>query len=283
VSVDPRRFEALLRAALDEDLAAAGDLTTEAVVDRSVRATADLVARRTGTVAGLPLAAHVFRLVEPGTSVTLGAEDGQPVNAGTVLAVVEGPARGVLTAERTALNLLGHLSGVATATADLVARVAGTGARIADTRKTTPGLRALEKYAVRMGGGMNHRFGLYDAVMVKDNHLVAAGGIGPAVERVRARVGHMVTVEVEVTSLAELAELLQVAGRHRVDVVLLDNMDASTLRRAVELVGGVMVTEASGGITAETVREVAETGVDVISVGWITHSAPTLDVALDFR
>jgi nicotinate-nucleotide pyrophosphorylase (carboxylating) len=283
VSVDPRRFEALLRAALDEDLAAAGDLTTEAVVDRSVRATADLVARRTGTVAGLPLAAHVVRLVEPGTSVTLGAEDGQPVNAGTVLAVVEGPARGVLTAERTALNLLGHLSGVATATADLVARVAGTGARIADTRKTTPGLRALEKYAVRMGGGMNHRFGLYDAVMVKDNHLVAAGGIGPAVERVRARVGHMVTVEVEVTSLAELAELLQVAGRHRVDVVLLDNMDASTLRRAVELVGGVMVTEASGGITAETVREVAETGVDVISVGWITHSAPTLDVALDFR
>lgn len=283
MSVDPRRFEALLRAALDEDLAAAGDLTTEAVVDRSVRATADLVARRTGTVAGLPLAAHVFRLVEPGTSVTLGAEDGQPVNAGTVLAVVEGPARGVLTAERTALNLLGHLSGVATATADLVARVAGTGARIADTRKTTPGLRALEKYAVRMGGGMNHRFGLYDAVMVKDNHLVAAGGIGPAVERVRARVGHMVTVEVEVTSLAELAELLQVAGRHRVDVVLLDNMDASTLRRAVELVGGVMVTEASGGITAETVREVAETGVDVISVGWITHSAPTLDVALDFR
>jgi nicotinate-nucleotide pyrophosphorylase (carboxylating) len=283
VSVDPRRFEALLRAALDEDLAAAGDLTTEAVVDRSVRGTADLVARRAGTVAGLPLAAHVFRLVEPDTTVTLRAEDGHPVDAGTVLAVVEGPARGVLTAERTALNLLGHLSGVATATADLVARVAGTGARIADTRKTTPGLRALEKYAVRMGGGMNHRFGLYDAVMVKDNHLVAAGGIGPAVERVRARVGHMVSVEVEVTSLAELAELLQVAGRHRVDVVLLDNMDASTLRRAVELVGGVMVTEASGGITAETVREVAETGVDVISVGWITHSAPTLDVALDFR
>lgn len=283
MSLDPRRFEPLLRAALEEDLAAAGDLTSEAVVPASTRCVADVVARRTGTVAGLPLAAHTFRLLDPEVGVTTRVEDGEAVGAGAVLATVEGRARGVLTAERTALNLLGHLSGVATATADLVARVAGTGARIADTRKTTPGLRALEKHAVRMGGGVNHRFGLYDAVMVKDNHLLAAGGIGPAVERVRARVGHMVTVEVEVTSLAELAELLEVAAHHRVDVVLLDNMDPETLRRAVDLVAGRMVTEASGGVTAETVRAVAESGVDVISVGWITHSAPSLDVALDFR
>jgi nicotinate-nucleotide pyrophosphorylase (carboxylating) len=197
--------------------------------------------------------------------------------AGTVLAEVTGPARGVLTAERTALNLLGHLSGIATATAGLVAAVAGTGARIADTRKTTPGLRALEKYAVRMGGGVNHRFGLHDAVLVKDNHLAAAGGIRPALAAVRDRAGHLVKIEVEVTSLDQLAELLEVGA----DVVLLDNMDRATMRRAVEMVDGRMVIEASGGITLDSVRAVAETGVDLISVGWITHSAPRLDVALD--
>jgi nicotinate-nucleotide pyrophosphorylase (carboxylating) len=276
--IDGARFDPLILTALAEDLGEAGDLTSESAIPADATSEATVAARREGVVAGLTVADRVFELVDPEIGVDLEVDDGERVEAGTVLARVAGSSRGMLTAERTALNLLGKASGVASATRALVDAVAGTGARIADTRKTTPGLRALEKYAVRMGGGFNHRFGLHDAVMIKDNHILAAGGIRAAVEAVRGRVGHTVKVEVEVTTLDQLAELLDVGA----DIVLLDNMDLATMRRAVEMVGGSMITEASGSVTLDTVRAVAETGVDVISVGWITHSAPALDVALDF-
>jgi nicotinate-nucleotide pyrophosphorylase (carboxylating) len=275
----PSMYEDAIARALDEDLGEAGDLTSEAVVGPDALVSGALVARRPGRIAGLEVAGAVFAAVDQRIEVTYHQTDGDKVGAGTRLATVTGRARSVLTGERTALNLLGHLSGVATATAAFVARVAGTNARIADTRKTTPGLRALEKYAVRMGGGINHRFGLSDAVMIKDNHLIAAGGVLAAVEAARRRVGHLVKIEVEVTTLAQLEEVLQVGA----DVVLLDNMDLATMVEAVRLVGGRLVVEASGGITLDNVAEVARTGVDVISVGWITHSAPALDVALDLE
>jgi nicotinate-nucleotide pyrophosphorylase (carboxylating) len=276
--MDPSQYLPIVRRALEEDLAVAGDLSAEAAVPAETAVSAHIIARKAGRIAGLEVTEAVFSEVDRATSVELVASDGDSVKAGTTLGRIQGNARAVLTAERTALNLLGLMSGVATATAQLVDLVAGTGARIADTRKTTPGLRVLEKYAVRMGGGINHRFGLYDAVMIKDNHLIAAGGIRPAVEAARARVGHAVKIEVEVTNFDQLQELLEVGA----DIVLLDNMDIPDMRKAVEMIGGRMITEASGGITAETIRAVAETGVDVISVGWITHSAPSLDVALDF-
>jgi len=276
--MDPSQYLPIIRRALEEDLAVAGDLSAEAAVPAEAVAAANIVARKPGRIAGLEVAAAVFSEVDAATSVELVAADGDSVKADSTLGGIQGNARAVLTAERTALNLLGLMSGVATATARLVDLVAGTGVRIADTRKTTPGLRVLEKYAVRMGGGINHRFGLYDAVMIKDNHLIAAGGVRPAVEAARSRVGHVVKIEVEVTNFDQLRELLEVGA----DIVLLDNMDIPELQKAVEMVGERMVTEASGGITAETIRAVAETGVDVISVGWITHSAPSLDVALDF-
>jgi nicotinate-nucleotide pyrophosphorylase (carboxylating) len=275
----PSMYEDAIARALDEDLGEAGDLTSEAVVGPDALVSGALVARRPGQIAGLEVAGAVFAAVDQRIEVTYHQTDGDKVGAGTRLATVTGRARSVLTGERTALNLLGHLSGVATATAAFVARVAGTNARIADTRKTTPGLRALEKYAVRMGGGINHRFGLSDAVMIKDNHLIAAGGVLSAVEAARRRVGHLVKIEVEVTTLTQLEEVLEVGA----DVVLLDNMDLATMVEAVQLVGGRLVVEASGGITLDNVAEVARTGVDVISVGWITHSAPALDVALDLE
>jgi nicotinate-nucleotide pyrophosphorylase (carboxylating) len=277
--VNPARFDDLLRRALDEDLGAAGDLTSEACIAEGARSAASIVAREPGVVAGLPLAQRTFSIVDAATSFTAQVAEGSAVGAGTVLARLAGPSRGLLTAERTALNLVGRLSGIATATADLVRQVEGTGARITDTRKTTPTLRALERYAVRMGGGSNHRFGLHDAVLIKDNHIVAAGGLRPAVEAARARIGHTVKVEVEVDTLEQLDVLLSLDAP--ADVVLLDNMDLADLAEAVRRVNGRMITEASGGITPATVRAVAETGVDVISVGWITHSARALDVALD--
>jgi len=275
----PSMYEDAIARALDEDLGEAGDLTSEAVVGPDALVSGALVARRPGRIAGLEVAGAVFAAVDQRIEVTYHQTDGDEVGAGTRLATVTGRARSVLTGERTALNLLGHLSGVATATAAFVARVVGTNARIADTRKTTPGLRALEKYAVRMGGGINHRFGLSDAVMIKDNHLIAAGGVLAALEAARRRVGHLVKIEVEVTTLAQLEEVLEAGA----DVVLLDNMDLATMVEAVRLVGGRLVVEASGGITLDNVAEVARTGVDVISVGWITHSAPALDVALDLE
>ncbi|HYD29705.1 MAG TPA: carboxylating nicotinate-nucleotide diphosphorylase [Azospirillaceae bacterium] len=273
----PLIIDPIVRAALEEDLGRAGDLTTDAIVPADATATARLVARKEGRVAGLAVALAAFRTLDPAIAVTIETADGDDVATGGTIATVRGSARAIITAERTALNLMGKLSGIATATRALVRAVEGTRARIVCTRKTTPGLRALEKHAVRLGGGFNHRFGLDDAVLVKDNHIAVAGGIRTAVERVRATVGHMVKVEVEVDTLEQLEELLTLP----VDVVLLDNMDPQTLRRAVARVDGRMLTEASGNVTLDTVRRIAETGVDMISVGWITHSAPNLDIGLD--
>lgn len=274
----PLLYEDLVRAALKEDLGLAGDLTTEACVPADAQATALFRARKAGVVAGIEPALSAFRLLDPSLSITVKAPDGTRVNPGDTIAVVQGLARPILSGERVALNLLGRLCGIATETRSLVDRIAGTNATIVCTRKTTPGLRALEKYAVRVGGGGNHRYGLDDAVLIKDNHLVAAGGVRAAVTNARARAGHMVKVEVEVDTLDQLEELLAL----RVDAVLLDNMDPPTLRRAVEMVAGRMVTEASGGVTPETIRAIAETGVDLISLGWLTHSVKNFDIGLDF-
>ena len=274
----PLQYEPLLRDALSEDLGTAGDLTTDAVVDPGATAHGALVARAAGRVAGVDIAAAAFGVLDPGAAITVLVDDGTDVDAGTTLATVAGSARALLSAERVALNLLGRLCGVATATAALVAATAGHRARIVPTRKTTPGLRALERYAVRAGGGADHRFGLGDGVLIKDNHIVVAGGITPAVARARDRVGHMVRIEVEVDTLDQLDEVLALG----VDAVLLDNMTLDRLRDAVARVDGAMVTEASGGVVPTTVRAVAATGVDLISTGWMTHSAPALDVGLDF-
>lgn len=276
--MDPTLYIDVVQRALEEDLGTAGDITTEACIPVDSQSTAHVVARVDGTVAGIEVGATVFEMVDGSLTTAQVVLDGATVVAGAVLMTVAGASRSVLTAERTALNLMGRMSGVATATAALVREVEGTGAFIADTRKTLPGLRAIDKYAVRMGGGRNHRFGLHDAVMIKDNHIVAAGGITSAVEAVRARVGHTVKIEVEVDTLAQLEELLGVGA----DIVLLDNMDLDDLANAVRTVDGRMICEASGGVTLETVRAIAETGVDVISTGWITHSPPQLDIALDF-
>ena len=267
-----------LEAALAEDLGAEGDITSQATVPLDARASARLVARAPGCVAGVGVALRVFELADGSIVARKRVDDGATVARGDVLATVSGPARSLLAAERVALNVLGRLSGVATATRALVDRVAGTRARIADTRKTTPGMRALEKMAVRSGGGANHRMGLHDAVLIKDNHVAAVGSVADAVRRARAHVGPEVTVEVEIDDLADLEPAIDAGA----DVVMLDNMPPERLREAVAKATGRCLLEASGGITLDTVREIAETGVDIISVGWITHSAPALDVALDF-
>jgi nicotinate-nucleotide pyrophosphorylase (carboxylating) len=270
--------EPLVRAALLEDLAHGGDLTTDAIVSPDLRTTARIVARADGVIAGLDAALLAFELLEPGavhTQTLVG--DGEGVKRGGVVAQVEGPAAALLTGERTMLNLLCRLSGIATATRRLVNAVAGTRAKVVDTRKTTPGLRVLEKYAVRCGGGGNHRFGLDDAVLIKDNHLALAGTVHEAVARVRAHTGHMVKVEVEVDTLDQLREAL----REPIDAVLLDNMDPAMLKEAVRIADGSVITEASGGVRPETIAAIAATGVDLISVGWLTHSAPALDLGLD--
>ena len=275
----PVLYEPIARRAIEEDLGRAGDLTTNLVVPASARVRASLVARAAGRIAGLPIAASVFRILDAATDIELSAKDGHDAAGGEVLSVIEGPARPILTAERTALNFLGHLSGIATATRDFVEAVADHPAKIVCTRKTTPGLRTLEKYAVRAGGGSNHRFGLDDAVLIKDNHLAIAGGVATAVERARKGIGHLVKIEVEVASLGELDEALG-AG---VDAVLLDNMTIAEMAEGVAIASGRAVVEASGSITLANAAEVAATGVDLISVGWVTHSAPALDVALDFQ
>lgn len=276
--IDRSDFADLVRRALEEDLGEAGDITTRAVIPPEATASARLVAREPGVVAGLEVAAYVFEVVDASVVFNPLVADGDRVEAGQALAEVEGSARCMLTAERTALNLLGRMSGVASATARLVDRVAGTGVAVSDTRKTMPGLRAIDKYAVTVGGGVNHRMGLHDAVMIKDNHIAAAGDIRAAVEAARTHAGPDVMVEVEVEDLDQLREVLDTEA----DRVLLDNMDLDTLAEAVELAGAI-TTEASGNVTEETIRPIAETGVDVISVGWITHSAPQLDIALDFE
>ncbi len=273
----PALYARLLEAALAEDLGAGGDITTEAVVPLGSRCTAEIVARREGRVAGATAACEVFRRLDRDLECEIVTADGADVPAGGVIVRLAGRAQPILAGERVALNLLGHLSGIATLTRSYVRAVAGTGARIVDTRKTTPGLRLLEKYAVRCGGGSNHRFGLHDAVLIKDNHLALAGSVAEAVSRARARVGHLTKIEVEVETLAQVEEALSTGA----DAVLLDNMDPGSLREAVRLAAGRAILEASGGIGLDAVRSVAETGVDVISVGRLTHSAPALDVSLD--
>jgi nicotinate-nucleotide pyrophosphorylase (carboxylating) len=270
--------EAQVRAALEEDLGRAGDITSQLTIPADKIATAKFVARKPGHISGLICAEAAFRLIDPSVKFDVSKSDGSDVKEGDTIATVTGPARAILTGERVALNFLGPLSGTATATAALVAAVKGTKARIVCTRKTLPGLRALQKYAVRCGGGFNHRFGLDDAAMVKDNHIQAAGGLKPAVERLRAGLGHMVKIEVEVDRLEQLEEALALG----VDTILVDNMTTDDLRRAVAMTGGKAVLEASGNVKPETVRAIAETGVDYISSGAITHSAPNLDIGLDF-
>ncbi|WP_439814525.1 carboxylating nicotinate-nucleotide diphosphorylase [Zavarzinia sp. CC-PAN008] len=269
--------EPIVRAALLEDLGRAGDVTTESVIAADATLSAVIATRQPGVIAGTDCAVIAFDLMQPGISVVVERPDGSAVSPGDVVLRVQGNARAILSAERVALNLLCHLSGVATATANLVQAVQPHKARIIDTRKTTPGLRALEKRAVRAGGGDNHRFGLDDAVLIKDNHIAAAGSITAAVARARAHVGHMVKVECEVDTLDQLHEALA-AG---VDVVLLDNMTPAQLKDAVAIVAGRAVTEASGRVTAATAGAIAASGVDLISCGWITHSAPILDLGLD--
>jgi len=273
----PLMYEAIIRRALEEDLGLAGDVTSDAVVPDDAYIRARLVARRPGRVAGLPVALSAFRLLCPQLAIVTDYPDGRDVPTNGTIAAVEGPARPILTAERTALNILCSLCGIATATRTAVEVVAGTRTRIVCTRKTTPGLRVLEKYAVRIGGGVNHRFGLDDGVLIKDNHIVAAGGIEPAITRARQRLGHMVKIEIEVDTLDQLRQVIAVGA----DAVLLDNMTPDELREAVRLVDGRMVTEASGGITLANLGEVARAGVDIVSLGWLTHSAPILDIGLD--
>ncbi|HEY3638296.1 MAG TPA: carboxylating nicotinate-nucleotide diphosphorylase [Rhizomicrobium sp.] len=270
--------EPIVRHALEEDLGRAGDLTSDIIIPEEQTGKAKLVTRSSGVIAGLICAECAFRLIDPNIRMEGVFRDGARVSQRDILATVAGSARSLLSAERVAINFLGHLSGVATATRELVDAVAGTKARIVCTRKTTPGLRILEKYAVRCGGGFNHRFGLDDAVLIKDNHIAAASGITHAVERVRRSLGHMAAIEVEVDTLEQLEEALSLEIR----TILLDNMTSEELKSAVQRAQGRAVLEASGGVTLATVRAIAETGVDYISSGAITHSAQSLDVALDF-
>lgn len=271
----------LVENALREDLGRAGDITTTAIIPVEARWQAALNARQAGVVAGLDLARLAFHSFDPAVHFMPLKKDGDTVSAGDCLAKIEGAARSLLSAERVALNFLCHLSGIATETHRLVEAVRPHKARICCTRKTTPGLRAVEKYAVKAGGGSNHRFGLDDAVLIKDNHIAVAGGIKAAIEHARNNLGHLVKVELEVDTLAQLGEVLALLPTHPIDVVMLDNMDIPTLKLAVEKVAGRIVTEASGGVTLKTAPAIAATGVDMISVGWITHSAPILDIGLD--
>lgn len=278
--LSPLEIDSAVTRALAEDLGRAGDITSIATVPEATPGRAEVVARAAGVIAGLPLVDAALRRLAPSIDILAHARDGEAVRAKTPLMTVTGPARALLGAERVALNFLGQLSGVATATAQFANRIAHTKARITCTRKTTPGLRALEKYAVRCGGGFNHRFGLDDAILIKDNHIAVAGGIRAVLRRVRGIAGHLVRIEIEVDTLDQLGEVLDEGGA---DVVMLDNMDLPTQRRAVDMVAGRLITEASGGVTLDTVAAIAETGVDYISSGWITHSAPQLDVALDIQ
>lgn len=276
-SLHPLVYENVLRCALQEDLGRAGDLTTDAIVPLNLEVSARVISRSPGCIAGVEVAACTFRLLDPSVRVDIGVSDGSTVQSGDTLVVVKGLSRALLTAERTALNVLGHLSGIATATHNIVGKIENSLTKVVCTRKTTPGLRSLEKYAVRAGGGFNHRFGLDDAVLIKDNHLIIAGGIRQAVEEVRKVIGHTVKIEVEVDTLEQLEETLEV----QVDAVLLDNMELETVKKAVQIVDKRLVVEVSGGITPESAVELAAVGVDLISLGWLTHSAPALDVSLD--
>jgi nicotinate-nucleotide pyrophosphorylase (carboxylating) len=271
-------IEPAVRNALAEDLGRGGDLTTDIVIDDDAWVKASINARQVGALSGIDIAEMTFALLDPRVDMEVYIADGGRVAPGDTVALLEGPARAILTGERVALNYMGHLSGIASETRKIVDAVAGTKARITCTRKTTPGLRAFEKYAVRCGGGFNHRFGLDDGLMIKDNHIAACGGITQAIERAKSKVGHMVKIELEVDNLNQLEEGLKAGA----DVILLDNMGPDLLKEAVKMIDGRAVAEASGGVTLETAPAIAASGVDVISVGWLTHSAPCLDLGLDF-
>jgi nicotinate-nucleotide pyrophosphorylase (carboxylating) len=278
--VSPLAIDEAVHRALDEDLGRAGDVTSLATIPEATRAHAILVARQAGVIAGLPLALATLQKLSAEIEVQAHVRDGAKVKAGQRVLTITGPARAILTAERTALNFVGRLSGIATLTADYVRQTEGSKMRICCTRKTTPGLRALEKYAVRCGGGFNHRFGLDDAILIKDNHIAVAGGIRPVLERARSHAGHLVKIEIEVDTLAQLREVLDTG---LADAVLLDNMDIATLREAVKLAAGRVALEASGGVTLESIANIAATGVDYASAGALTHSAPNFDCALDIE
>src|SRR5215472_3306696 len=278
--LSPLAIDEAVYRALDEDLGRAGDITSTATIPETTEAHAVMVARQAGVIAGLPLAVATFQKLSPEIRIKAHVRDGATVAKGVHLMTIDGPARAVLTAERTALNFVGRLSGIATLTAEYVRHTAGTKMRICCIRKTTPGLRALEKYAVRCGGGFNHRFGLDDAILIKDNHIAVAGGVKPVLERARKHIGHLVKVEIEVDTLEQLREVLDTG---LADVVLLDNMDIPTLTTAVGLVAGRLVTEASGGITHASAAAIAATGVDYMSSGAITHSSVNLDVGMDIE
>ena len=278
--LSPLAIDEAVTRALAEDLGRAGDVTSIATIPEGTRGAAVMKAREAGVVAGLAVAEAVFRKLDPSVEIAGHLRDGAAVQAKTVLMSISGDARALLSGERTALNFVGHLSGIASAAAEFVRLVAHTRARVCCTRKTTPGLRALQKYAVRCGGGFNHRFGLDDAILIKDNHIAVAGGITPVLERARETAGHLVKVEIEVDTLDQLREVL---GTGLADVVLLDNMDVATLKEAVKLAGGRVVLEASGGVTLGSIADIASTGVDYISSGALTHSAPNFDVSLDIE
>jgi len=277
IALNPERIRALVTHALMEDLGDAGDLTSLSVIPDNAIAQVDIVARDTGVCAGLDFAEEAFKQLAPSNQVSRFVKDGDPLQPGTKLMHIEGHARSILSAERVALNFMGHMSGIASETAKLVKCISGTNAKICDTRKTTPGLRAIEKYAVRMGGGVNHRFGLYDAILIKDNHIAVAGSNSKALEQAFAYAGHMVQVEIEVDTLDQLQEALASGA----GVILLDNMSPEQLSQAVEITNKRAKLEASGRVSLETVRDIALSGVDYISVGRITHSAPCLDLGLD--
>jgi len=276
--LSPLAIDEAVQRALDEDLGRAGDITSISTVPEATKAHAILIARQAGIIAGLPLAVATFQKLSTDINIEAHFRDGAAVAAGLHVLTISGRARAVLAGERTALNFVGRMSGIATLTADYVRHTASTKLRICCTRKTTPGLRALEKYAVRCGGGFNHRFGLDDAILIKDNHIAVAGGVGAVLERARAHAGHLVKIEIEVDTLAQLREVLDTG---LADVVLLDNMDIPTLTEAVRLAKGRVVLEASGGVTQDSIAKIAATGVDYASSGALTHSAPNFDVALD--
>ena len=276
--LSPLAIDEAVQRALQEDLGRAGDITSMATIPEATHAHAIMVARQAGVIAGLPLAVATFQKLSPDVSIQPHFRDGGAVAAGVQVLTISGPARAVLAGERTALNFVGRLSGIATLTAAYVRHTAGTRLRICCTRKTTPGLRALEKYAVRCGGGFNHRFGLDDAVLIKDNHIAVAGGVAAVLRRARAQVGHLVRIEIEVDTMAQLREVLD-SGL--ADVVLLDNMTIAELTEAVKLASGRVVLEASGGVTLDSISAIASTGVDYASCGALTHSAPNFDIALD--
>lgn len=275
-SPHPIFFDEIIISALKEDFGRAGDLTTEALVDRGVQATGRVIAKQEGCIAGMEIAMRTFTLLEAGSEIEILVQEGETVGAGAVLSVVRSSARTILAGERTALNLLGRLSGIATSTRNVVRRVEGYKTRIVCTRKTTPGMRALEKYAVRTGGGFNHRFGLDDAVLIKENHITVAGGVNNAVSGVRNRIGHLAKVEVEVETLEQLKEAVEA----EVDIVMLDNMSYETACKAMDIVNGRVLVEVSGGLTGEEAEKYAAIGVDIISMGRLTHSSPAFDVSL---